>query len=93
MKIDDRLIIGFLIFIVLVAGVLGTLVQGKMDSEKKIKDITEIDCNKLYDDLKVTSEKKCKDFPKIKIKDTDSLNFELVEDLNTGINWTKVTAK
>jgi hypothetical protein len=49
MKIDDRLIIGFLIFIVLVAGVLGTLVQGKMDSEKKIKDITEIDCNKLYD--------------------------------------------
>lgn len=90
MKIDDRLIIGFLIFIVLVAGILGTFVQGKMDREKKIKDITEIDCNEHYNNLFFNNEK-CKE-QKIKIKDTDSLNFELIEDLDYPKNWIKVSS-
>jgi len=87
MKIDDRLIIGFLIFIVLVAGILGTVVQAKIVNEIKIKDIKEIDCNKKYD------EDKCKDYEKIKIKDTDSLNFELIQDLDTNKEWMNVTSK
>jgi len=91
MKIDDRLIIGFLIFIILVAGVLGTFVQAKITNEVKIKDITKIDCNEHYNNLFFNDEK-CKE-KKIKIKDTDSLNFELIEDLDYTKDWTKVTLK
>lgn len=84
MKIDDRLIIGFLIFIVLVAGILGTFVQGKMDREKKIKDITEIDCNKKYD------ENKCKDGKKIQVD--GKLKVEEVIDENTNNTWIRVSS-